>query len=219
MTTYSLPSRIRGLIVDLDSTLYRNEAYAVSQTEDQLDLLAADLGWERSRLDAVLAQARDAYRAAHGNRDPSLGNLLLGALDYPIAASVDLRRRALRPERYLRPDGALRTALITLQTNLALVLLTNNPSDIARRTLTALGVGDVVTRVIGLEVTGQSKPHPAPFDRAYEALALDPREVVSVGDRFAVDLETPLARGSGAVLVENMDDVYLLPLVLRTAKS
>jgi len=58
-----------------------------------------------------------------------------------------------------------------------------------------------------------------PFDRAYAALGLEPGVVVSVGDRFAIDLETPLARGSGAVLVESMEDVYTLPLLLRAAKS
>jgi ribonucleotide monophosphatase NagD (HAD superfamily) len=40
-------------------------------------------------------------------------------------------------------------------------------------------------------------------------------EMISIGDRLAVDIELPVAHGMGGILVEGVNDVYLLPEVLR----
>jgi len=218
MVTYSLPPNVRGLIFDMDLTLYRNEAYYASQIENQVVLLAQDRGESvaslRARLDAWDAE----YRAAHEGRKPSFGNTLLGALGYPIAQSVALRRRAIRPEDYLEADPRLDATLGVLASSYALVLVTNNPRDVAERTLDVLGVRRWFPRIIGLDEAAHSKPHPAAFDLAYQELDLAPSLIVAIGDRFPVDLEVPLSRGSGGILVESMDDVYALPAVLG-AKS
>jgi len=219
MITYALPTVVRGLIFDMDLTLYRHEAYYASQIRNQVVLLAADMGVGVDALEARLAAWEADYRGAHAGRKPSFGNTLLGCLGYPIEKSVELRRRAIRPEDYLSDDPKLCGTLGELSNTCRLVLVTNNPSDIARRTLAVLGVTPFFPRIIGLEEAGHSKPHPAAFDLAYETLGVKPEEVVAVGDRFPVDLEVPLARGSGGVLVETMDDVYALPLVLGLAKS
>lgn len=198
----------------MDLTLYRNEEYYASQITNQVALLAADLGCPADELQAELSRWEAAFRRDHGGRKPSFGNTLLGALGYPIARSVELRRRAIRPEDYLTADPALAGTLEVLEPRFRLVLVTNNPSDVAVRTLEVLGVRRFFPRIIGLDEAGHSKPHPAAFELAYTALGLDPRTVVSVGDRVPVDLEYPLSRGSGGVLVESMDDVYALPSVL-----
>jgi FMN phosphatase YigB (HAD superfamily) len=219
METYALPSVVRGLIFDMDLTLYRNQEYYASQIGNQVKLLAADLGRTTVDLQAELDAWDEAYRRDHVGRKPSFGNTLLGALGYPIAQSVELRRRAIRPEDYLSADPELRATLVTLQAAARLVLVTNNPADVAERTLTVLGVRDLFPRIVGLDEAGHSKPHPAAFDLAYRYLDLPPSDVVAVGDRVPVDLEVPLARGSGGVLVESMDDVYALPRVLGAGKS
>jgi len=214
MVTYALPSDIRGLIFDMDLTLYRNEEYYASQIENQVILLAADLGMAVEDLKARLDEWDAGFRSSHQGRKPSFGNTLLGALGYPIELSVQLRRRAIRPEDYLCEDPTLKLTLATLGLRYALVLVTNNPSDVAVRTLAVLGVGEFFPRIIGLDEAGHSKPHPAAFDLAYQALGLPPHQVVSIGDRVPVDLEVPLARGSGGILVESMEDVYSLPRTL-----
>lgn len=219
METFALPPVVRGLIFDMDLTLYRNEEYYASQIDNQVRLLAADLGRSVEDLGAELRTWDEGYRRAHGGRKPSFGNTLLGALGYPIDQSVALRRRAIRPEDYLSPDPELRRTLERLAATCRLVLVTNNPSDVADRTLGVLGVRDLFPRIVGLDEAGHSKPHPAAFDLAYTFLGLPPDEVVAVGDRVPVDLEVPLSRGSGGVLVESMADVYSLPLVLDLGKS
>ena len=205
---------MRGLLFDMDLTLYRHDDYYASQLKNQVVVLARDLGRSVDDLEAVLSAWDAEFRAQNGGRKPSFGNTLLGALGIPIAQSVELRRRAIRPEDYLVRDERLVATLEVLGARARLVLVTNNPSDIARRTLAVLGVATFFPRVIGLDEAGHSKPHPRAFDLAYEALGLAPAEVVAVGDRYPVDLEVPVSRGSGGVLVESMDDVYALPGLL-----
>jgi FMN phosphatase YigB (HAD superfamily) len=219
MVTYSLPAVVRGLMFDMDLTLYRNEAYYASQLGNQVILLAADLGTSPEALQTTLDAWAAQWTRDHEGRKPSFGNTLLGAVGYPIEKSVELRRRAIRPEDWLVKDPALRNTLTSLSHLFRLVLVTNNPSDVAVRTLEVLGVRDLFPRIIGLDEAGHSKPHPAAFDLAYQALGLPSSEVVAVGDRFPVDLEVPLQKGSGAVLVESMEDVYALPSILAGLKS
>lgn len=219
MVVHHLPPHVEGLLFDMDSTLYRHEAYYHSQSADQVALLAQDRGMAVADLQAQLDAWVAGYRRDHGGRSPSLGNTLLGALGYSIEQSVELRRRAIRPERYLSADPRLVEALKGLAADFSLILVTNNPADIARRTLEVLGADRFFPRIVGLDEAGHSKPHPAAFELAYRWLHLPPDRVVSIGDRFPVDLEVPLARGSGGILVESMDDVYDLPRVLAGAKS
>ncbi len=203
----------------MDLTLYRNDEYYASQIRNQVLLLSADLQIEVEALDATLDSWESAFRRDNQGRKPSFGNTLLGALGYPIEKSVELRRRAIRPEDYLTADSLLQATLAELQRDYQLILVTNNPADVAVRTLKVLGVLDFFPQIIGLDTTGHSKPHPAAFDLAYRTLSLAPSQVVAIGDRFPVDIEVPLSYGSGGILVESMDDVYVLPRILRTLKS
>lgn len=198
---------------DMDLTLYRNEAYYASQRSNQLVLAAAELGYDTADFERRLTAWEVEFHRLNG-KSPSLGNALLGAFGYSIARSVELRRRAARPQDYLQADPRLHGVLTELSERCPLILVTNNPSDVAERTLEVLGVRALFPRIVGLEEAGHSKPNPAAFDIGYAALGVVPAQVVAVGDRYAVDLEVPLSRGSGGVLVESMDDVYALPLVL-----
>jgi phosphoglycolate phosphatase/putative hydrolase of the HAD superfamily len=213
MVAYNLPKDIRGLIFDMDLTLYRHDDYYSSQLKNQVLVLATDLGRPAAELQSSLDDWEHEFTSRTG-RKPSFGNTLLGALGIPILQSVELRRRAIRPEDYLLPDPRLETTLSVLESRFQLILVTNNPADIALRTLKVLAVERFFPRVIGLDETGHSKPHPRAFELAYAALNLDPRNIVSVGDRYPVDLEVPLQLGSGGVLVESMEDVYSLPALL-----
>jgi len=200
----------------MDMTLYRDEAYYASQRSNQIVLAAAELGYSVEAFSKTLSRWEEEFHRAHG-KAPSLGNALLGAFGYPIERSVILRRRAARPEEYLGSDARLARTLAALRSRCPLILVTNNPADIARRTLEVLGVAEFFPRIVGLDEAGHSKPHPAAFDLAYAALGTPPQTVVAVGDRYAVDLEVPVSRGSGGILVESMDDVYALPLILERA--
>jgi HAD superfamily hydrolase (TIGR01549 family) len=203
----------------MDMTLYRHEDYYRSQIKNQVVLLAQQLGKDPEALELELKIWQKNWSSRHEGRHPSFGNTLLGALGIPIEQSVQLRRQAIRPHDYLSPDVELRATLVELAQTFQMVLVTNNPSDIAELTLDALGVADLFPRIIGLDQAGESKPAPVAFRLALEALGCPADQVVSIGDRYEVDLEVPLNWGCGGILVESMKDVYDLPGVLVDGKK
>ncbi len=214
MKVYSLPRSVRGLIFDLDNTLYEHPDYARDQVESQIVLLAQR--WNRlpAELQLEIYQKEAEWARTRGGRRPSFGNLLQDAYGIDIAESVRLREESIHPERWLRPDPLLGQTLRALHDRYRMVLLTNNPTSIGRRSLKALGLEDCFDGVVGLETTLKSKPSLEPFWEALRVLGLEASEVVSVGDRYAVDIEVPLSLGMGGILVEGVDDTRRLDQIL-----
>ena len=127
---------------------------------------------------------------------------------------VRWRIEEIRPSEWIGPNPALDQTLAALSRHFRLVLLTNNPREVGRAGVAALGVAARFEAVIGLDDTFESKPAPEPFLAAAAALGLPPGVCVSIGDRMDVDLEPALALGMGAILVDGVEDVYTLPAML-----
>jgi phosphoglycolate phosphatase/putative hydrolase of the HAD superfamily len=109
-------------------------------------------------------------------------------------------------------------------------------------TLQALGVADLFCHVVGLDDTLKSKPAREPFLLAARHALAGPDTAtrtelssletelsgtgtelgtgfaacLAVGDRYDVDLAVPLELGMGAVLVDGVQDVYLIPGLLSS---
>lgn len=215
MQLYSLPETVQGLLFDMDLTLYRHHDYYESQIKNQVILVARRLGLPLAEVEARLAAFEHDYAQKHSGKKTSFGNSLLAVFGIPIAESVELRRQAIRPEDYLTEDKQLQETLTALEARFRLILVTNNPADIAGRTLEVLGCSRFFPKIVGLDESGFSKPHPRSFELAVEKIGLEPGVLVSIGDRYAVDLETPLKMGMGGILVESMEEVYALPELLR----
>jgi phosphoglycolate phosphatase/putative hydrolase of the HAD superfamily len=214
MQFYSLPREIEGLAFDIDKTLYDNDHYA----RNQIDVLIERLALERSENVADTRRAvlrwQEEYAAANEGARQSLGNTF-AALGVPIQTSVAWREELIHPERFLQADEHLVTALEELSRTYRLVAVTNNPVRVGRATLETLGVSRFFPHVVGLDTTLRSKPDPAAFRHAVEALACEPGKAVSVGDRYEVDVVPALSIGMGGVLVDGVNDVYLLPRALE----
>jgi phosphoglycolate phosphatase/putative hydrolase of the HAD superfamily len=209
MHVYAVPEDLRGIVFDIDKTLYSDTAYPEHQEEELLRKLAAELDLSPAHARSRLDEVRRRWAEQRGGSRPSLGNAFL-ELGVPIEQSVRWRDETFRPEAFLRPDPRLRGVLLRLASRYALATVTNNPSGVGRRALTALGVADLFPVLIGLDTTGVSKPHRKPFDTVCAHLRLPPEHLLSVGDRYDVDLRLPLSMGMGAILVEGVEDVYRL---------
>ena len=210
MYLYALPSTILGLAFDIDKTLYDHDEYA----NHQVEILIQRLAWERDEDPAVtrlaIEQWRSSYAEAHGGVRQSLGNTF-AALGIPLATSVLWREQLIDPGAFLEKDTRLTDALIRLSGQYRLAAVTNNPVAVGRATLEALGVHHHFSVVVGLDTTMQSKPNPAPYARASELLALEPSSMVSIGDRYDIDIAPALMLGMGGILVSGVRDVYTLP--------
>lgn len=213
MKCFSLPPRIDALIFDVDLTLYSHAEYGGIQISKLIERMARHCGVTAGAMDARIGEYRALWAAEHGGAKTSLANAF-AAFGVPIEESVRWREELIRPEDYLTADPELRETLVALKRVTGLAVVTNNPASIGRRTVEALGVGDLFGIVIGLDSCGVSKPHEAPFRLAARELGAPPVRCVSIGDRYDIDLAVPLTLGMGGILVEGVRDVYGLPLAL-----
>lgn len=214
MQIVHIPKAPKSLVFDIDLTLYDNRDYHRSQANLLIERLATHLGTSTTEAESEVRRVREAFAYANHGRKLSMGNVFL-QLGISIATSAMWREELYHPEAYLEPDDALRTALSELSRSFLIAAVTNNPTSIGERTLAALGVGAYFTPVIGLDIAGESKPTMVPFRMVAEQHHVSLEEMVSIGDRMAVDVEVPVQNGMGGILIERVADVYQLPEILK----
>jgi FMN phosphatase YigB (HAD superfamily) len=212
MRRYGELSGARGILFDIDGTLYDHAAYLASHTQSLTERLAMELGRSYDEVRHEVRDVQDRLAAERGRR-PSLANTFL-EFGVSMEQNVAWRSRLLKPERYLGRDPRLAEVLSALKARFALAALTNNPADIARRTLDILGVGAFFPTLVALDDTLVSKPELEPFRAGLSSLELVAGEVIMIGDRYDVDIAPALELGMSGVLVDGVEDVYALPGIL-----
>ncbi len=214
MKTFSLDKeKARGLIFDIDLTLYDNRHYYESQENLVMNKLAEVLNRSCSEVITEVIEWREEIKEKTGKRPP-LGGAIAEKYNIPISEVVKWREELFHPESFLQPDRKLHDTLSKLKTKYHIAAVTNNPTSIAMRTLKALQIESFFQPVIGLDVTFISKPTMAPYRLVMDQLSMKPEELVSIGDRFEVDLELPVSSGMAGILVESLDDAYSLADIL-----
>ena len=214
MKIYCLPEKLKTIIFDIDSTLYTNDAYVSHQSEVQLRRFAKVRGISEEKARTMFDDYRSEWSKMHGGKKISECNTL-AALGIPIETSVAWRNELIEPERFLSRDKKLFEVLQALKESYALLCVTNNPANVGRKTLSALGVENCIETVIGLDTFGKSKPAREPFEEAARRTEAAIEECLSVGDRYDIDIALPLDMGMGGILVDGVSDVYELPNVLN----
>jgi FMN phosphatase YigB (HAD superfamily) len=213
MKLYNLPNIPKLLVFDIDLTLYDSSAYQMAQRHALIERLSLHLGVSAQETAKRLRAIRDDFSRRNNGRQLSMGNAFR-RLGVNIATSIEWREALYEPEHYLRLDRELNVALTQLAATFRLVAVTNNPTSIGERTLSALGVRQHFDPVLGLDQFGESKPTIAPFRMVSAHHGVPLTEMISIGDRMSVDIETPVQHGMGGILVEDVRDVYRLPQVL-----
>lgn len=208
-----LPATIRTLVFDIDLTLYDSRPYYDSQHSLLIERLAEHLGVTVFEAETAVTQIQTDYAQKHDGRSLSLGNTF-AQLGVSIAMNAQWRADLFRPEDYLQRDERLVEALQLLSNDYLIAAVTNNATTIGLRTLEVLGVADYFAPVIGLDISGESKPIIRPFQMIAQAHDVPLTAMVSIGDRIAVDIELPVQHGMGGILVESVTDVYQLPTLL-----
>ncbi len=207
MKVFHLPERIAGFIFDIDGTLYTNSDYIDSQNTLLIQRLAEKRGLSYEEMEKELEAYRTTWAQAHGEEKLSLGNAMQ-VFGVSITENIRWRNELFQPEKYLKEDPLLRQVLGQLREFAALGVVTNNPTEIAERTLHVLGVRDLFTSIVSLSTFEKSKPYEPSFRRAASELGVPIPECVAVGDRYDIDLAVPLQLGMGGILVDGVEDVY-----------
>lgn len=207
MNCYNLPEKISALIFDIDNTLYTNEEYAFEQVDVQVREFARLRGITADEARHMVAEKRKEWAASHNGAQITLANIML-SFNIPVSQSIAWRSELIKPEAFLKQDARLSALMQTLSEKYQLIAVTNNPVKTGRRNLKALGIEGFFKDVVGLDTCGISKPAPEPFLKAVELLGVSKEECVSIGDRYAVDLATPLSLNMGAILVSGPEELY-----------
>jgi putative hydrolase of the HAD superfamily len=74
------------------------------------------------------------------------------------------------------------------------------PAEMMRRQVDANGIGEVADAVVFSSEVGRRKPAPEVYLAALEAIGVEPRDALFVGDRVREDYEGPRALGIRAVI-------------------
>ena len=215
MKIIAMPEEIKGLIFDIDQTLYDNREYYDSQK----DLLVAKLASIQGKTVNVIlkeVEKRQAdYASQNEGRKLSLGNMFL-RFGISIEQSCAWRTELFEPEKYLSMDKKLIAVMKSLSKKYIIGAVTNTSTIIAKRTLKVLGVESFFPIVIGLDRSLVSKPALKPFVIASKELGMPFKHLISIGDRLEIDIELPLQYGMGGILIEGMEDVYSLEGLLTS---
>ena len=213
MKIYHLPSDIRALAFDMDLTLYTNPEYGQYQIDSLVKKLGTIRGLSLEAMNREIEDARTSWALSHNGKRASLSNIL-ATYGVSMEENIRWREEIYEPEKFIKEDLRLRKTLELLFHSYTLGVVTNNSVAVARKTLSALGVGEYLPIIIGLDTCMTAKPHKKPFMKFSELADCPPETCVSIGDRYDVDLDLPLEMGMGAILVDGVEDVYKLPEVL-----
>jgi HAD superfamily hydrolase (TIGR01509 family) len=81
------------------------------------------------------------------------------------------------------------------------------PPEMMRRQVETNGIADVVDAVVFSSEIGKRKPAPEIYRAALDAIAVEPKDVLFVGDRMREDYEGPRSLGMRAVIFTAHGDV------------
>lgn len=207
MKFYNLPERPLAFIFDMDSTLYTNKAYAFEQVDCQVRQFAKERGISSDEARKMVADYRQKFSEENNGKKIGLGNVLL-AFGVPVEKSVEWRKTLMEPADFLTTDARLARELAALAERFKLICVTNNPVFTARKTLDALGISCFFPDIVGLDVCCKFKPAFEPFETACKILEIPAKNIISVGDRYDMDIAIPLEMGMGGILVSGVEDVY-----------
>ena len=215
MKIFALPACLTkpAVFFDMDQTLYTNDEYSRTQTDLPVARLAKIRGKTFDQMYGEVEEYRKKWACDHDGKSISLGSTLQ-AFGISTEENIRWRKELYRPEDYLTVDEKLRTALEALSSRFILAVVTNNPVSVAVRTLSTLGVHDLLQKIAGLDTCCLSKPNREILLKTAELCGVSVDQCISVGDRYDIDIALPLEMGMGGILVDGVEDVYKLPEIL-----
>ena len=185
----------RGLIVDLDDTLYPRERFVRSGLAAVARHVHLHHGVPVEQAFAVMTRALAGGRAG-GELQALCDRFALRSDVVPVLLEVF---RSHTPVLFL-PLAASDTLRTLRAQGWALAILTNGLPSVQFRKVAALGLAALVDDVIYAEEHAPGgKPSPAPFRAALRALDLDAAECVCVGDDAARDVRGARALGVATI--------------------
>lgn len=208
-----LPSKnIRGIIFDLDGTLYTCEAFADTIQDAALTYMAGLLGIRQTEACQLMADTRQRLARESGTLPT------LSAVCVELGGDIRELHRCfttlLQPEEYLRPDQRVTALLRRLAQRYPLYVYTNNNRALATRILIQIGLEDLFQGLFAIDDAWLAKPDEGALADILEKTGLAPAEALFVGDRYDVDLRVPEQFGCPVYLSRKVEQLLRLDELL-----
>jgi putative hydrolase of the HAD superfamily len=210
-------AEIRGIVFDLDGTLYVCEQFAA---EIQAAAAAYIAGVRRiTQEEAKLLISATRQRLA----EESGMVQTISAVSRELGGSVqELHRffeRILRPEAHLVRDERVIRLMEHLAGRFSLYIYTNNNRVLTARIMNYLGLDRAVHGIFTIDDEWRSKPDEEMVNRVLKEIGLSPNEALFVGDRYDVDLRVPEQLGCPVYLSQNLEQLLRLESLLTSNLS
>jgi len=205
-------SNIRGIVFDLDGTLYASDAFAAS-VQDAATAYIADLKGI-SLPDAILLMAATRLRLA---KESGTVQTLSAVCTELGGGARELHRffeNNLRPEACLVRDERVIRLMERLSEKFPLYIYTNNNRALATRIISYLGLNGLFRCVFAIDDTWRAKPDEEMLSRVLSEIGLSPSETLFVGDRYDIDLRIPEQFGCPVYLSQSMEQLLRLEELL-----
>jgi putative hydrolase of the HAD superfamily len=203
---------IRGIIFDLDGTLYESPDFAATIQDAAAEYIAGIKGITPDRAVQLLASTRTLLSEETGEV-PTL-SAVCAKLGGDVRDLHSVFAGTLHPEAFLTCDRRVVTLLERLEQRTPLYLFTNNNRILTTRIIDTLGLNGLFRRVYAIDDNWRGKPDPTLLDRILTETGLQPSEALFVGDRYDVDLRLPEQRGCPVYLCQSVDQLLRLEEIL-----
>jgi putative hydrolase of the HAD superfamily len=210
-------SNIRGIVFDLDGTLYVCDAFAALIQDAATDYIAGLKGISRTEAGLLMAATRQRLMEESGSVQT------LSAVCVDLGGSVrELHRyfeERLRPEACLVRDERVILLLQSLSERFHLYIYTNNNRALATRIISYLGLEGLFRSIFTIDDTWVGKPDEETLSRILSEISLSPAEALFVGDRYDVDLRLPEQFGCPVFLSQSLEQLLRLEELLTQPPS
>jgi len=201
-------SAIRGIIFDLDGTLYVCDTFSAG-IQDAADAYIARIrGISQSEAGLLTAAVRRRLNEESGIVQT------LSAVCVELGGNVRelhaLFEQKLRPEACLVRDDRVIQLLKRLSERFSLYIYTNNNRTLATRIINYLGLDGMFRAVFTIDDHWRAKPDENMLTMILSEIGLSPAEALFVGDRYDIDLRLPEQLGSPVYLSQNLEQLLRL---------
>jgi putative hydrolase of the HAD superfamily len=207
---------IKGIVFDLDGTLYVCDRFAV-EIQDAAAAYIAGLK-QVSQAEARLVMAATRLRLMEESGTIQTISAVCTALGGSVQELHRFFEQNLRPEAYLVRDERVIRLLERLAEHYSLYIYTNNNRVLTARIMNYLGLDGVVSNIFTIDDTWIGKPDEGMVKEVLTLIGLSPAEALFVGDRYDVDLRVPEQLGCPVYLSQDLEQLLKLEKFLLFPK-